>query len=551
MKKHVLLAVDDKPDNLYVLESLVAAHLPECELVRAASGEEGLAVPLERDLDGALVDVQMPGMSGIEMCRRIKQDERTAHVPVILITAYRADAALKAEGLQAGADDFLTKPIDNVELVAKIKVMLRAKKTKDALRDSNAQLEDLIAERTEKLRDSEEQLRQSQKLEAIGRLAGGVAHDFNNILTGIKGYAKFALGELQEGTRGHEDIMEAIRLADRAADLTRQLLAFGRRQTLTPVVTSLNALISGLAKMLKRLIGEDIDMRFVPAPDVRNVKVDGGQIEQVLMNLAVNARDAMPGGGKLTIETANASLCESYASAHVGVKPGLYSMIGVTDTGCGMDVPTQQQAFEPFFTTKEVGRGTGLGLSTAYGIVKQHGGNIWLYSEPGHGTTFKVYLPSVTERAADVVTKETEEDAPGGTETILFVEDEAAVLAVGERMLTALGYEVLTASSPAEAREKQPRHEGKIDLLLADVIMPGSSGRELFDDLREKRQDLKVLYISGYTDAAIVHHGVLDSGTPFLQKPFTAEGLARKVREVLDDAGVREETCPERAAVNG
>ena len=551
MKKHVLLAVDDKPDNLYVLESLVAEHLPDCELVKATSAEEGLTVAREQDLEGAVVDVQMPGMSGIEMCRWLKREERTADVPVILITAHRTDAALKAEGLQAGADDFLTKPIDNVELVAKIKVMLRIKSTEDALRAMNAQLEERVAQRTQELREREEQLRQSQKLEAIGRLAGGVAHDFNNILTGIKGYARFAQGEMEEGTRSYGDIAEVLGLADKATELTRQLLAFSRRQTLKPVVTNVNALISNLLKMLERLIGEDIDMRFVPALFVRNVNVDPGQIEQVLMNLVVNARDAMPKGGKLVIETADVMLCEAYASAHVGVKPGMYSMISVSDTGCGMDRATRERAFEPFFTTKEVGRGTGLGLSTAYGIVKQHGGNIWVYGEPGQGTTFKVYLPSVAEGVEVEAAEASQEESPRGTETILLVEDDGAVLAVGERMLRAQGYEVLTASCPAEAKEVESQHDGRLNLLLTDVVMPGSSGRVLFDDLREKRQDLKVLYTSGYTDAGIVHHGVLDPGTPFLQKPFTAERLRRTVREVLDGDWVPEEEEAQKTGAMG
>jgi len=379
----------------------------------------------------------------------------------------------------------------------------------------------------------EEQFRQSQKLEAVGRLAGGVAHDFNNILTGIKGYTQFALKEMEEG-RSREDLSESLALAERATGLTRQLLAFSRRQTLRPVVLNINALISDLTKMLRRLIGEDIDLQFTPGSDAHNIKADPGQIEQVLMNLAVNARDAMPLGGRLTIETSNAALTEAYADAHVGVKPGQYTMIAVTDSGCGMDEATQSRVFEPFFTTKEIGKGTGLGLSTVYGIVKQHDGNIWIYSELGEGTTIKIYLPSVIEQAEDVAAKVEQEPAPGGTETILLVEDEPAVLAVAERMLRPLGYTVLSAPSPSKVAEALSGHGGKIDLLLTDVIMPGSSGRALFDRLSADQPDLKVLYISGYTDAAIVHHGVLERGTAFLGKPFSAGELARKVREALD-----------------
>jgi PAS domain S-box-containing protein len=378
----------------------------------------------------------------------------------------------------------------------------------------------------------EEQFRQAQKMEAIGQLAGGVAHDFNNLLTGIRGFADFARDEAEPGSQAHQDLGEVLTLADRAANLVRQLLAFSRRQPLEPVVLNVNALIADQTKMLTRVLGEDIAVRFVPSPDLGNVRADPGQIEQVVMNLAVNSRDAMADGGRLTIETANVELGEEYARAHMDVTPGPYVMIAVSDTGCGIDEKTRQHLFEPFFTTKEQGKGTGLGLSTVYGIVKQHGGNIWVYSEPGKGATFKIYLPRVAAEAQE--RRRPSEFVTGGSETILLVEDNDAVRDVGRRHLEALGYRVLCAPSAREAEEIAQRHEGHIDLLLTDVVMPDRNGRELYESLAANQATLKVLYMSGYTDNAIVHHGVLEEGIPFLQKPFERDSLAAKVRQVLD-----------------
>ena len=379
----------------------------------------------------------------------------------------------------------------------------------------------------------EEQLHQAAKMETVGRLAGGVAHDFNNILTGIKGYAQFLLAGAAEGTTAQSDLLEINRLTNRAADLTRQLLAFSRKQALQRVVLDLNEVIANAMKMLMRLISEHIELKFAPAPALGRIEADPGQIEQVLMNLAVNARDAMPEGGKLTIDTANVYLDREYASTHVGVTPGHYVLLAVTDTGCGMEQATQDRVFEPFFTTREVGRGTGLGLSTVYGIVKQHGGNIWVYSEPGRGTTFKIYLPR-TDADTREVPEEEGEDVPRGSETILLVEDEEPVRAVAERTLSLQGYTVLSAANAEEAERLLAQQDQHIHLLLTDVVMPGRSGRALYERLAPGRPSLKVLYTSGYTDDAIVHHGVLDEGTAFLQKPFNPESLARKVREVLD-----------------
>ena len=392
---------------------------------------------------------------------------------------------------------------------------------------------EMVEDVTERM-ELEQQLRQSQKLEGIGQLAGGVAHDFNNLLTGISGYTQFVLEGAKEGTRMHEDLAEVRALTDRAANLTRQLLAFSRRQALEPVVLNINDIIEELSKMLKRLIGEHIRLEFMPAAGLGNVCADPGQIEQIVVNLVVNARDAMPDGGKLTVETDNIELDQAYADEHVGVKPGAYVMLAITDTGHGMDGATQQRIFEPFFTTKEVGKGTGLGLATVYGIVKQHGGNIWVYSEPGQGTTFKVYLPRVSDEVEDPTAQIEVAPLPQGTETILIVEDEESVRQVAERALTAQGYRVLSAGSPSEADRLVEACQDEIGFLLTDVVMPECSGKVVYERLKTRCPSLKVLFMSGYTDNAIVHHGILDTGTPFIQKPFGPERLLRKVQEVLN-----------------
>ncbi|MBI4165217.1 MAG: response regulator [Acidobacteria bacterium] len=382
----------------------------------------------------------------------------------------------------------------------------------------------------------EKQLVQAQKMEAIGRLAGGVAHDFNNLLTIITGYSDLLLNEMPSGSlfRGH--IEEVKKAADRAAALTRQLLAFGRRQVLAPLVVNLNDIVANVDKMLRRLIGEDIDLVTKLDPALSHTKVDPGQVEQVIMNLAVNSRDAMPEGGKITIVTANAELDANYARRHAMAAPGRFVMLAVSDTGCGMDAETQSHIFEPFFTTKETGKGTGLGLATVYGIVKQIGGDIWVYSELGRGTTFKIYFPQVEEAERAVQPPKVVSASQRGSETIIVVEDEEPVRSLVRRVLESKGYAVLTASTAEEATRICEQQEGKISLLLTDVVMPGMSGRKLAQHLGFSRPEMKILYMSGYTDNAIVHHGVLDPGTAFLQKPFTPDAILRKVREVLDSA---------------
>jgi PAS domain S-box-containing protein len=378
----------------------------------------------------------------------------------------------------------------------------------------------------------EAQFLQAQKMESVGRLAGGIAHDFNNILTAILGYADLLLEELAD-TPHRPDITEIKRSAERAALLTRQLLAFGRRQILMPQVVDVNALIVDLERMLTRLIGEDIDLSTALSPELRLVHVDPGQMTQAIMNLVVNARDAMPNGGKLTIETRNVHLDESYAAKRPDVAPGEYVRVTVSDTGVGMDADVQAHLFEPFFTTKERGRGTGLGLSTAYGIVRQSGGHIAVYSEPGRGSTFSIYLPPTTE-APTPRPVAAGPAAANGTETILLVEDEEPVRALARRVLAGYGYQVLVAATAEEGRRLWREHGAHIHLLVTDVVLPGASGPELVRALRDDRPDLWVLYTSGYSEAAIVRRGVLDPQTPYLQKPFAATALAVKVREVLD-----------------
>jgi len=380
----------------------------------------------------------------------------------------------------------------------------------------------------------EDRFRQAQKMEAVGRLAGGVAHDFNNVLTTIFGYTDLLEGELPPGP-AHNDLDEIRAATTRAASLTRQLLAFSRRQVLQPAVLNLNHVVENLQKMLSRLIGEDVELRTLLAPDLGNASADPGQIEQVIVNLAVNARDAMPTGGRLTIETANAELSDRYAEAHQPVIPGPYVMLAVSDTGIGIAPEIRGHIFEPFFTTKEQGKGTGLGLSTVYGIVKQSGGYIWVYSESTHGATFKIYLPRVDAPVDPGPRVGEPETRLTGTETILLAEDDDLLRPLVRGILEKMGYRVLEAPNAGAALAVARATTDPIHLLVTDVVMPGESGRQLARRLAEIRPDAKVLYISGYTDEAIVHHGMLEPGLQYLQKPFTPVVLARKVRGVLDN----------------
>jgi two-component system cell cycle sensor histidine kinase/response regulator CckA len=382
----------------------------------------------------------------------------------------------------------------------------------------------------------EEQLRQAQKMEAVGMLAGGIAHDFNNLLTIITGYSQLIFNSLPAHDPNRYSAEQIARAGERAAELTRQLLAFSRRQVLQPKVLDLNLLVTTVGAMLQRLIGEDIELRLVLSPDLGRVSADPGQLEQVLMNLVVNARDAMPDGGTLTIQTENINLNGTPAGQRLAVKAGPHVMLAVSDTGHGMDAATRARLFEPFFTTKNAGKGTGLGLSTAFGIVKQSGGCLDVWSEPGLGTTMRIYLPSIDQPVAaeaEVVKRA----AARGTETILLVEDDEMVRRLVRETLEHEGYKLMDAAEPTEAHRLADAFKGPIQLLITDVVMPKTSGRELAAQIVSRRPETKVLYMSGYTDLAVVSRGLEKASVAFLQKPFTPAALTQKVREVLESDG--------------
>jgi two-component system cell cycle sensor histidine kinase/response regulator CckA len=439
------------------------------------------------------------------------------------------------EGVRLNREYLRSRRVDNVEVKWKRKDSITVRLSGRAVNpEGDNEVLEIIAEDVTERRILEDQFRQAQKMEAVGRLAGGVAHDFNNLLMVIGGYTDVLLRQLGASDPRRKKAEAIQKATQRAAVLTRQLLAFGRKQLLELKVIDLNAVVTDIAKLLRPLIGEDIEIVILPSTDLGRTKADPSQIEQVIMNLAVNARDAMPQGGKLLIETRNVDLDDSYRRAHASIQPGRYVMLAVSDTGCGMDTETQSRIFEPFFTTKEKGKGTGLGLSTVYGIVKQSGGYIFAYSEPSQGTTFKVYFPRVEEDEQHAPAARVPRNESRGVETILLVEDEESVRELVCEALQTQGYSVLPARQGDEALDIARRTEAAIHLMISDVVMPGISGRELANQLSQLRPQTKVLFLSGYTEDAIVHHGVLDPGTAFLQKPFTLDALAFKVREVLD-----------------
>jgi len=660
-----ILIVDDEHHNRNLLEVMLR---PEgFHVTSAATGEEAIALVAQHPPDLILLDIMMPGMDGYEVATRIKGALATRNIPIIMVTALD-DRAARMLGLSAGAEDFLSKPVDRAELCVRVRNLLRLKAYGDYHDQYSQMLEDEVGSRTADLvvrtntlqehatalrrseertnyalgaagmgvweldvatrrltwsetmaplfgltpqqapttaeaflalihpddrrlvedslattmrdgtdyevefralwpdgsarwnagqarmvRDSdgtpmrllgigtdisdrkslEAQFRQAQKMEAVGLLAGGVAHDFNNLLTAILGYSTFVIDTFGPQDRRRADMEEVLKAGQRAAVLTRQLLAFSRKQVLQPTSVDLNALVMGIRQMLARLIGETVDLVPILAPDLGTVRADPGQLEQVLMNLVLNARDAMPSGGRLAVETANVELDQSFM-LDVTIHPGSYVLLAVSDNGIGMNEATRQRLFEPFFTTKEHGKGTGLGLATVYGIVKQTGGYIWVYSEPGKGATFKIYLPRVSGDGKVPDSVVVEEEMPAGTETVLVVEDEEAVRLLTRRILERAGYRVFDAANAEQAEALFERHGTVFNLLVTDVIMPGASGPRLFERLARQRPDLKVLYVSGYTGDTIVHQGELAPGVEFLRKPFTADALNRRVREVLD-----------------
>jgi two-component system, cell cycle sensor histidine kinase and response regulator CckA len=426
-----------------------------------------------------------------------------------------------------GSADFVVPPVDGINQNRVLGI--------DAAAFAPGVLVYTVRDHTNQAR-LEEQLAQSQKMDAVGQLAGGIAHDFNNLLTVIMSYGSLLLSDLDEGDPRRDDVQEIANAAARASGLTRQLLAFSRKQIMEPRLMNVNAVVTGVEKLLRRLIGEDIELATTLDSALYSINADPGQLEQVLINLAVNARDAMPQGGRLHITTANTTLSADHGGRHLSAVPGEYIMLAVSDTGVGMSREVQQRVFEPFFTTKGQGKGTGLGLSTVYGIVKQSGGDLWIYSEPGTGTTFKVYFPRAVEGDLFVPAAEDKRSAPRGTETILVVEDDPALRALSERVLQANGYIVLLARNGLEALAIASGHSGPIDMIATDVVMPKMNGRPLVEKLLESRAAMRVLFMSGYTDDEVMRRGVIDGRTAFLQKPFTPSELARKVREVLDQA---------------
>ncbi len=553
-----MLIVEDDAESRYLLSSLLVGHGHEVR--EAANGADALRFASKDPPDLVVSDILMPEMDGFTLCREWMKDERLRRIPLVLYTATYTDERDEELAMAEGARRFLIKPMEPEALLQNLEEVIAEARQKsdyglvdksykreaEQLRLYSDRLVKKIERKMLQLEQAnlererlEQQLRGAQRLEAIGGLAGGIAHDFNNLLSVIMCCSSVALERLGDLTVQRENLLEIQKAGQRAADLTQQLLAFSRKQVLQPVSLDINQVIAGLEKMLRRILGEDIEFSLVIEEGRAEVKADPSQLEQVLTNLVVNARDAMPKGGKLTVETRKVELCEAYAARHVAVKPGAYVMLAVSDTGAGMDEKTRGRIFEPFFTTKERGKGTGLGLSMVYGIVKQSGGNIWVYSEPGRGTTFKVYLPRA--EAPAVVRPHSEgHRAPQatsvfGTETIVVVEDEDVVRRLVGQILEDAGYEVLAAASGARALELCAARRGEIHLVLTDVIMPRMSGKALVDELAREHPKIKALYMSGYTDNAIVHHGILDPGTRFIGKPFSAEALCRKVREVLDE----------------
>ena len=656
-KKPVILVVDDQPQNIELLEAYL---VPEgYEIVTAATGEEALGKLADNQIDLILLDVMMPYLNGFEVTRRVRQDTTHRLLPIILVTALReTDARLK--GIEAGCDDFIIKPVDKMELLARVRSLLKVKAYNDLMCNYRKELESEVTRRTEELQHSfmfnqrlidalpipvfykdsvdrylgcnssfenyfgrkreeligksayelfpkeladiyqekdqallqnpgiqvyesvvkdaggvirdvvlnkatfnnidgsvggligaflditdiktaekmrknlESQLFQAQKMESVGRLAGGVAHDYNNMLSVIVGYTQLALDELTPEDQISEYLRQVYDAAIRSTAITRQLLAFARKQVIAPLVLDLNETVESMLKMLRRLIGEDLDLVWRPATGLWSVEMDPSQVDQVLANLCVNARDAIDGVGRVTIETGMATFDEAYCADHLGFIPGEYVLLAISDDGCGMDRETVEKIFEPFFTTKGVGQGTGLGLATVYGIVKQNNGFINVYSEPGEGTTFKIYFARHAEPAGEAAKESPKEVLPiGHGEVILVVEDEASILDLARKILEKLGYTVLTANLSSQALNLAEEHHGEIQLLITDVVMPEMNGKELSFRLQKIYPRLKTLFMSGYTANVIAHRGVLDEGVQFLQKPFSIESMAAKVEKAL------------------
>lgn len=665
--KLTILAIDDNRDNLTVLKAVVADRLPGTRFITAMNGRIGIEMAGDEDPDVILLDIVMPGMDGYSVCLKLKEDESTKTIPVLFLTALKTDRKSRIRALESGADGFLSKPFDEVELVAQIQAMAKIRvanrlqrlekdhlsalvvertreleqelsernRVENALRESEAKMRTILdnigigialispdmetleinrqmhkwfpatnlskhplcyrafndppreaiceycptcktlkdglvhettttatktgIERNFRIISSpifnmsgkvtavvemfeeitqrlllESQLQQAQKMESVGRLAGGVAHDFNNMLGVILGYTEMALDDVTQTQPIFSDLQEIGKAARRAADLTRQLLAFARKQTIIPKVLDLNETVQEMLKMLQRLIGENLDLVWLPCSELWKVKLDPSQIDQILANLCVNARDAIKGVGRVTIRTENVNVDRGWCEKNSDIVPGEFVLLSVSDDGCGMDRDVVNKVFEPFFTTKEVGKGTGLGLATVYGIVRQNSGFINVYSEPDKGTSFKIYLPRYLPSVSQIIQTTPSPDYVRGQETILLVEDESAILELTTIMLRRTGYTVLTASTPDEAIRLTREHSGRIDLLLTDVVMPRMNGRDLAEKLVSISSHLRCLFMSGYTTNIIAHQGVVDEGVHFIQKPFSMKELTAKVRGALD-----------------
>ncbi|MBN1345084.1 MAG: response regulator [Phycisphaerae bacterium] len=515
---NVLIVEDSEDDAMIVLRELRRGGFdPTWRRVDSASSLGAAMVDGRWDL--IVADYNMPGFDAIRALEQVRA--QSPDLPFIIVSgAIGEDVAVEA--MRAGANDYVMKERLG-RLVPAVERELREAETRRQSRRAEAERAEL-----------EGQLRRSQRMESIGRLAGGIAHDFNNLLSPILGYADIALMDLAPDHPLYTALMQIRGAAERARGLTRQLLAFGRKQMLEVKVIDLGELVSGFERMLRRTIREDITIELRIDAKGGCVFADPSQIEQVLMNLAVNAQDAMPNGGKLVIETGTATLTEDDVRTHAGAKCGSYIVLSALDTGCGMDAPTQERIFEPFFTTKPPGQGTGLGLSTVYGIVKQHGGHIRFESRPESGTVFRVFLPQAEGPPEHLAAPSVSQPGKRGNETVLVVEDDESVRGLVHQMLRSHGYDVHTAGTPEEAFRFVARSDRPPDLLLTDVIMPEMNGPELYETLAKSRPELAVLYMSGYSDEVIAHHGGIRRGIHLLAKPFSVETLTNKVREVLD-----------------
>ena len=516
----VLLVDDDQEDSLLTRELLERIEGTRYRADWVDRYADALAAVDDAEYDVCLVDYRLGPEDGIALVRELVANG--FDTPIIVLTGL-GDRSVDIEATSAGAADYLVKGEVTPALLER------------AIRYAMRRHADMRA-----LRESEEGLRQGQRMEAVGRFAGGVAHDFNNMMSAVVGFSALVLEALDPGDPLHRYVQEIQRAGERASEMTRQLLAFTRKQVLLPQVVDLNEVVSDVNGLLARLIGEDVELRTELAPWVHPVEADVGQLEQVIVNLAVNARDAMPSGGTLTITTANCVLSEADAAARrPELEAGSYVALSVTDTGEGMDDATLHQIFEPFFTTKEEGKGTGLGLATAFGIITQSGGDIGVESAPGRGTTFTICLPRVKAQALSLVPDAPVEVADGGSETILLVEDEEVVRILEREVLERHGYSVLEAAGPEQARELAQAHRGAIHLLLTDVVMPGMSGDKLAEHLLSERPEMKVIFASGYAADMIAQRGLLAPGTAFLPKPLTPASITAKVREVLDATPLR------------